>query len=187
MDTNRTLEPAKWIENYSDTLYSYTLQRVNNNEQAEDIVQETFLSAWKARETYNGTASEKNWLYAICKNKIIDYYRKAAASKEVYAGEENSDDFFTSDGHFNETYKAKSWDMDFNTQIDTKEFYSILKQCKSKLKEIQQDVFSMKYLEDVDTNEICKSLNITVQNYWILIHRAKIQLRTCLEKNWVKA
>ncbi|WP_408132213.1 sigma factor-like helix-turn-helix DNA-binding protein [Klebsiella pneumoniae] len=53
-----------------------------------------------------------------------------------------------------------------------------------KLKEIQHAVFSMKYLDDIDSDEICKQLNITASNYWVLIHRAKTQLRSCLEKNW---
>ena len=72
MEQIRQLNPQNWVSYFSDALYSYTLVRVNNVAQAEDIVQETFLSAWKARETYNGMASEKNWLYTICKNKIID-------------------------------------------------------------------------------------------------------------------
>jgi RNA polymerase sigma-70 factor (ECF subfamily) len=186
MINNRLLNPEKWIENYSDALYTFTLQRVNSTTQAEDIVQEIFLSAWRARDTYNGTASEKNWLYTICKNKIIDYYRKASTHKEVLAGNDENDDlFFGDDGHFKENTKAQEWNIDSSNTIDTKEFYSILSKCKSKLKAIQQSVFSMKYLEDIETNDICETLGITTQNYWVLMHRAKLQIRACLEKNWI--
>jgi DNA-directed RNA polymerase specialized sigma24 family protein len=59
-----------------------------------------------------------------------------------------------------------------------------LRNCKSKLKQIQDTVFTMKYLEGLDSEEICKVLNLTTSNYWVLIHRAKLQLRACLEKNW---
>jgi RNA polymerase sigma-70 factor (ECF subfamily) len=180
------LNAEKWVVNYSDALYSYTLARVQSTTQAEDIVQETFLSAWRARNTYNGLASEKNWLYTICKNKIIDYYRKASTNKEVLAKEGNSDDiFFADDGHWNNESKPQNWSVDYSNTIENKEFYSILQKCKTKLKEVQQSVFTMKYLEDIDTVEICETLGITVQNYWVLIHRAKIQLRSCLEKNWI--
>ncbi|TAH09832.1 MAG: DUF1492 domain-containing protein [Sphingobacteriia bacterium] len=62
---------------------------------------------------------------------------------------------------------------------------SILAKCKTKLKEIQAAVFNLKYIEDLTSEEICKELNITASNYWVLIHRAKIQLRSCLESNWM--
>ena len=187
MEQTRELNATNWVDNYGDALYAYTLARVPNQPQAEDIVQETFLSAWRARDTYNGLASEKNWLYTICKNKIIDYYRKASTNKEVLAAEDETEDYFFGDDgrHWDNDKKPQDWGVDYNKTIENKEFYSILKKCKTKLKEIQQSVFTMKYLEDADTNEICETLGITVQNYWVLIHRAKIQLRTCLEKNWI--
>ncbi|MFY7964790.1 MAG: sigma-70 family RNA polymerase sigma factor [Chitinophagaceae bacterium] len=187
MEPNRKLDATKWVERYSDALYAYVYIRVNSNSQAEDIVQETFLSAWKARETYNGTASEKNWLYTICKNKIIDYYRKAAINKEVLASNTADEDyFFGDDGHWEKDKSPNNWVTTNASNVEKKEFYAILKKCQTKLKQIQQSVFSMKYLEDISTDEICETLGITVQNYWVLIHRAKLQLRTCLEKNWIK-
>ena len=77
----QTFNPDKWVENYADALYAYTIVRVNDMQQAEDIVQNTFLSAWKARDTYKGHASEKNWLYAILKNKIVDHFRKQSSNR----------------------------------------------------------------------------------------------------------
>ena len=65
MQENRVFLPEKWVNNYADELYRYAIVRVKDTGFAEDIVQETFLSAWRAKETYNATASEKNWLYAI--------------------------------------------------------------------------------------------------------------------------
>lgn len=182
------LMPAKWVDNYGNALYAFVLKRVANTVLAEDIVQDVFLSAWRSKETFNGSSTEKNWLYSICKNKIIDYYRKSASNKEVLNGDEGDEDyFFVDDGHWAPAVKPTSWNITYDTTFYQKEFYSILNLCKKKLKKIQEMVFTMKYLEDIDTEEICNLLNITPQNYWILIHRAKIQLRTCLEKNWVQA
>ncbi len=181
------LDPGNWVNNYSDQLYSYTLKRINNTEQAEDIVQDVFLSAWKSRETYNASASEKTWLFAICKNKLIDFYRKEGKRPgQVSINDERDDDaFFIADGHFNNVFKPQEdWGMAID-KIEQKEFYSVLSLCRSKLKKVQEQVFSMKYLDDIDADEICKLLDISSQNYWVLIHRAKVQLRVCLEKNWV--
>lgn len=185
MEQNRILDATNWVDLYSDALYAYVYARTQKVSIAEDIVQETFLSAWKARETYNGLASEKNWLYTICKNKIIDYYRKSSTNKEVLIKDDVEEAyFFAEDGHWQNDKTPNKWDVSSN-QIEKKEFYAVLENCKTKLKEIQQSVFSMKYLEDIETEEICTVLGITVQNYWVLMHRAKIQLRSCLEKNWI--
>ncbi len=184
--SSNTLDPQNWIINYSDMLYAFTQKRVNNKEQAEDIVQDVFLSAWKAKESYNGVASEKTWLFTVCKNKIIDYYRKHSKASIVSMDNSEDDEYFSVDRHFKaDLISKKDWDSS-TSNIEKKEFYNILSLCKAKLKQLQQQVFAMKYLEDIDTDEICEVLGISNQNYWVLMHRAKIQLRTCLEKNWVK-
>ncbi len=94
------LHPEKWIENYSDELFIYTLKRLNNNtDQAEDIVQDVFLSAWKNKESFNGKASERTWLFIICKNKIIDFFRKQSKLQLMSLDDTKEDDaYFTSTG-----------------------------------------------------------------------------------------
>lgn len=180
------LNPDKWVNLYADALYSYTLPRVNDAALAEDLVQETFLSAWKAREGFKGEASEKSWLFTICKNKIIDHYRKKAKDiVQPLADKDPSDRFFDEAEHWTHEDKPGEWGIDYSAALDNKDFYRVLEACKNKLQQIQQSVFVMKYMEDLDAAEICKALGITASNYWVLIHRAKLQLRTCLEKNWI--
>ena len=82
MQANR-LNYNGWVDNYTDILFSFAFYKTGNREEAEDLVQDTFLSAYKSRETYNGSASEKTWLMAILKNKIIDFYRKPAGSTSL--------------------------------------------------------------------------------------------------------
>lgn len=186
MKENRIFLPEKWIDNYANELYRYTIVRVKDNGFAEDIVQETFLSAWRAKETYNGTSSEKNWLYAICKNKIIDHFRKQAGAASIVVGTEEAL-YFDEAAHWKRGETTpKDWNIDYNKKVEAKEFYVALEKCKSKLKDIQQHVFVMKFMEDMDAPSICKILNITTANYWVLIHRCKLHLRSCLEKNWLK-
>lgn len=182
--SSKKLEPDNWVNNYADALYAYCVSRVNDVQAAEDIVQNTFLSAWKARESYNGAASEKNWLYAILKNKIIDHFRRQSSGVVIISSREE-DIYFDNAEHWTTETAPKDWGVNTEQPVEIKEFYTFLDKCKQKLKEIQQSVFVMKYMEDLDSAEICKVLDITPSNYWVLIHRAKLHLRKCLETNWL--
>lgn len=166
-------------------LYRYALPRVNDADIAKDLVQETFLAAWRNHEKFKGEISEKNWLYTILKNKIIDHFRKAATRlTDRLPGIADEDAYFDDKQHWSAAASPGQWNGDTDGDLNRKEFYDILKACKSKLKKIQDMVFTMKYQEDMESEEICKVLNISPSNYWVLIHRAKLQLRACLEKNW---
>jgi len=179
------LKADDWVNKYGDMLYNYTLQRVSDKGVAEDIVQDTFLSAWRNRENYKAEASEKNWLFAICKNKIIDHYRKKSSSIIQYAEIDSTNNFFDEAEHWTQEAGPKNWGIDQDSTLERKEFYNILELCKQKLQEMQKSVFVMKYLEDLEAPEICKVLNISSSNYWVIIHRAKLQLRKCIEQNWL--
>lgn len=177
---------SQWVYEYSDLLYGYAVQRVKDSHTAKDMVQETFLSAWRNADNYNGSASVKTWLFAILKNKITDHYRKVStrAGAELVIADDNTAGFFDSEGHWAVNAYPQDWGINYSSSIENKEFYSVLNSCRSKLKEIQDAVFSLKYLDGMESGEICKVLQISPSNYWVLVHRAKIQLRACLEKNW---
>ena len=190
------LNPEKWIDNYADYLYSFAYNRVSDAETAKDLVQETFLSALKAKDGFKGEASEKTWLVSILKRKIIDLYRKNAAhpqqsfeDSEQYkvAYSHYFSDEGLMDGHWNKTNAPKSWNVSEKNSIDQKEFRNVLAKCMGKLPKVWSSVFALKYLEEEESESICKELDITSSNYWVIIHRAKLQMRECLEKNWMKA
>jgi RNA polymerase sigma-70 factor (TIGR02943 family) len=186
MVAERNFNPDKWVDNYADELYRYTYTRVCDSGYAEDIVQETFLSAWRAKDTYKAEASEKNWLYAICKNKIIDHFRKHS-NNVIKPSTAEEDIYFDEVEHWRKEPTPNEWGMNYSQPVETKEFYNILGLCKQKLKDIQRQVFSMKYMEEIEAEEICKVLDITPSNYWVIIHRCKLHLRSCLEKNWLNS
>ena len=75
------LHPEQWVDRYSDYLYNYTIVRVNNHVVAQDIISETFLAGLKSKDNFKGEASERTWLIAILKRKIIDHYRKINSKK----------------------------------------------------------------------------------------------------------
>ncbi len=184
MENINHLNPDKWVDLYGDQLYVYTYARVQDKGIAEDLVQESFLSAWKAKNSYRGEASEKNWLYQICKNKIIDHYRSMKKNKSDLL-DPTENDYFDNADHWTAQTKPSVWNVDYEQPIVHKEFYKVLELCKQKLKELQLQVFVLKYQEELDTVKICEVLDISQANYWVLIHRAKLQLRACLEKNWI--
>ena len=181
-------DPKNWVSLYGDLLYKYALPRVNDSVVAEDLVQETFLSALKALDSFRGEASEKNWLFAILKNKIIDYYRKRAVEQSLMETPDSShldNEWFDAEGKWLENKIPKDWQVG-DSPTDRKEMQKVINWCKNRLKELQQQVFILKYLEEMESVEICKVLNISTSNYWVLIHRARLQMRDCIEKNWIK-
>jgi RNA polymerase sigma-70 factor (TIGR02943 family) len=185
-DNNKII--AELFTNFSDYLYNYAITRVNDTHVAEDLVQETFISALKGYDSFQSKSKESTWLIAILKNKIIDHYRKKSKQYFLHSLDEmqNIDDFFNSKGSWQKDQRPSKWDMDVDKDIEQQEFYKTLQQCLVRLNDIQRMAFVMKHLDDEDTNDICKELEITSTNYWVIIHRAKLQLRKCMETNWVK-
>jgi RNA polymerase sigma-70 factor (ECF subfamily) len=187
MDLTRNEHNAKqWVAEHSDALYRFALQRVRDVHTAKDLVQETFLAAWRNINNYNGEASVKNWLFAILKNKIIDHYRKASnrLTDSLVGHTQEDDAYFDREGHWTADASPSEWGIDYNSPIESKEFHGVLDRCKRKLKELQAAVFTMKYLDGFESEEICRQLDLTPSNFWVIMHRAKVQLRSCLEINW---
>ncbi len=185
MGTSRhILNPEKWVDLYADYMYQYTYNRISNHEKAKDIVQEAFLSALKAMPKFEGRANERTWLTAILKRKIIDYYRKINSKK---GSVEISVSFYQNgnkEGDWLEEAVPQDWDNEVEKSMETAELRDAIDLCIDYLPEKYAIVFKMRTLQQVETEEICKELNISASNLWVIIHRARAQLRKCLETNW---
>lgn len=190
MTDKEILRPGDWVKTYADYLYSLALIKVNSKETAEDLVQETFLSAFKAKDSFKQGSSEKTWLTAILRNKIIDHYRKKDVLKEVtgYISEtaRSFDDHFfnESDGHWLMEAGPRAWNELADAKVNRHEFNKIIQYCIQKMPAKLVPVFVAKFLEEAEAEIICKEFNITSSNYWVILHRAKVLIRSCLEKNW---
>jgi RNA polymerase sigma-70 factor (ECF subfamily) len=182
------LKPETWPELYGDYLTTFAYMRVSDRDLAQDLVQDTFFSALRAKDNFQGKASEKTWLISILKNKIIDFYRKTGlkdAEGNRMSGKKNvSLENFFQEGQWKEGTRPLKWDSDLNHPVETNEFFEIFNSCVNKLKGKGAIAFKMKYIDQEDSEVICETLNITPSNYWVLIHRAKLQLRECLNKNY---
>ena len=184
--TAHILNPNKWVDLYADYLYNYTVTRVSSQDLAKDLVQETFFSGLKGKEGFRGQASERTWLVSILKRKIIDHYRKinsAKAQKEVRVNFYGDGD---KKGSWIEECVPQTWENEAEKAIENSELKSALDQCIDALPEKYKTVFLLKTVQHYETEDICNELEISSSNLWVIIHRARVQLRSCMEENWFK-
>lgn len=170
------------MDEHGDYLFRYALSRLRDRDAAEEAVQETFVTALASYERFEGRSSFRSWLGGILRHKILDHFRARAAREDGHAAE-NLDDLFLSNGHAKDA--PLPWrDMDPAGHVSRGEFWVQFEKCLGKLRQRAADVFVLHELEGLDRVEICKALGISSTNYWVLMHRARLGLRTCLEANW---
>lgn len=184
-DKQHLSDPSEWVDRYADYLFSYTFYRIPDRSIAEDLVQETFMAALSSRHSYGGNASEKTWLTAILKNKIMDYlrkkYRAAVQPLETTVAVDEGAGF---DRQGNWLHKPLPWRENPQERYEQQEFLEVLLQCLVELSPQQADAFRLRELDGADAEEICKVLRISATNYWVMLHRARLHIRGCLEDSW---
>ncbi|MEO6556345.1 MAG: sigma-70 family RNA polymerase sigma factor [Ferruginibacter sp.] len=172
------------MKGYTKDLYSYAITKVAQKEVAEDLIQDTFLSAYQSYESYKGKSNVKTWLFSILKHKIADYYRlKYKKGIEVKSG--ITEQFFDENDRWKSEYRPQDWGNE-KQLLDDPEFTKALKRCFDHLPDKWSSAMQLKYLEEQDADGICNELEITKSNFWQIIHRAKLQLRNCLEVKWFR-
>lgn len=181
-----TLSPNNWVDLHADYLFNYTISRINSHDMAKDIVQDTFYAALKAQDNFQGKASERTWLISILKRKIIDYYRRVNSAKGKAEVKMNFYSDGEKEGEWIEERVPSDWGNEVEKKIENRELHAALEKCINKLPEKYSMVFRMKTIQQFDTELICKELEITSSNLWVIIHRARTQLRRCMEDNWFK-
>jgi len=183
-DKKHILNPDKWVQLHADYLFNYTISRINDRDISKDLVQDTFFAGLNAMGNFQGKASERTWLISILKRKIIDYYRKINSAKGKAEVKMNFYSDGEREGEWIEERVPSSWGSEIEKQIENEELSDVLEKCIDALPEKYSIVFRLKTIEQFDTEEICKELEITSSNLWVIIHRARTQLRKCMEKNW---
>ena len=190
---NFSSDPLSWVDLHGDYLYRYALFRLRDTSIAEDMVQETLLAALQSRSNFEGRASERTWLTGILKHKIIDYFRKI--SKESSTNNIDDDqfehsEFFRSTGEWKEHWvPAKApveWRATPDELIDQQEFWDVFAECLSPLPSRIANAFTLREIDEMTSEEICKVLEISTTNLWVMLHRARMHLRNCLQINWFR-
>lgn len=184
VNSRTTIE--EWVNEHGSALYRYALARLQNQSTAEDAVQETFLAALVAQDRFTGKSSVRTWLIGILKHKIIDMIRKEGREQPmtewIEAQDPAEDQFFDRRGRWKRGPAA--WQVNPAKLLQQKEFFEVLHGCLGHLPEKQRRVFAMRELEAEDSREVCKLFDITPTNLWVILHRARLKLRNCLEHNW---
>ena len=174
----------RWVDEYGDRLYRHALARVRRVELAEDLVQETFLAAMRSADQFRGEGSALAWLLGILRHKILDAYR-AAYREERAAGELPADDeldeMFDARGRWRR--KPGPWTVE-DDLVSRAEFWAAFRDCLDGLPVRLREVFTLRVLDDISGDEVCKALGVSATNLWVALHRARARLRGCLEVHW---
>lgn len=175
-----------WLKDYGDELMSWAYYKTSNKEIAEDLVQDTFLSAHNSIKSFKEKSNPKTWLFTILNNKIIDYYRSAIHKRNFNETQLSNEDSEFSIFDQNDMWKSSSvsnWD-DEPHLLDRPEFLKVLESCLDKLPEKYKAVTLAKYFHHKKGKLICQELDISPSNLWQIVHRSKLQLKSCLDVNW---
>jgi RNA polymerase sigma-70 factor (TIGR02943 family) len=180
-------DPGRWVDKHGGCLYGYALMRVRMPEVAKDLVQETFLVGIRSREKFAGRSSERSWLAGILKNKILDYFRTAHRETSFTNMEflaEDGPQSFDAQARWNCLNKPQQWRTEAEEVTHKREFWQTVYDCLSKLPRRHSVVFMLREIDCMSTQETCRTISITEDNLWVMLHRARIALRESLERNW---
>jgi RNA polymerase sigma-70 factor (ECF subfamily) len=186
-DAPETWDPRE-VERHRPYLLRYALLQLRDAVAAEDAVQETLLAALRGGERFGGRSSVKTWLTGILKHKIIDQLRRDAREQplrdDTPADEADiADATFGDDGHWHEF--PADWGAP-DKSLESKQFWAVFEMCVQVMPPRTARVFVMREVMELTTEEICKELGISTTNCWVMLHRARLALRACLETKWFK-
>jgi len=189
---NKSAIIQSWVTEYTEVLFKWAWHKTSDEKLAEDLVQDTFLTAIESFHTFQGKSQPKTWLFSILRFKIANHYRKCFKMPEVAWQDELSgwgneliENFFDENGHWRrqempkENWQGADWHL-----LDNPEFSAILQKCFKQLPKHWSSALHLKYLDTKNCADICKELGISTTNYWQILHRAKLQLRKCLDVHW---
>ena len=185
-DADPTPNPDRWVDLYGNYMYRYALARLSDPEVAQDMVQEALVAAIHAFKRFEGKSSIKTWLIAILKRKIVDFFRQAKNRQRmdsIEAVTNGIDRTFDDSGHW--LVKPNDWTVNPGKAYEQQEFIDILYHCMAKLPDRLSEIFMLREFEELSTEQICHRLEITESNCWVMLYRARLQLRHCLEISWL--
>lgn len=171
-------------------MFRFAMVKLRDEYLAEDAVQETLLAALQGQKNFSGDSAERTWLVGILKHKIVDLIRKKVREPTLVNVDESmefeQDD--TVDAIFNETGHWVTPCQDWGNPdkvLDQKKFWEILTLCLKRLPPQLAMLYSLREISGMETEDICKELNISSTNSWVMLHRARLGLKQCFELNWL--
>lgn len=179
-------DPSTWVDQHGDILYRYALARVSAPAAAEDLVQETFLAALRGPQTFAGGCAERSWFVAILKRKVVDFFRRRGREKPLPDDTDGAAQAADFDARGRWQSQPASWGDNPGSAFEQQEFWVVFRGCLGKLPPRLTAAFSLREMEGHSTEEITRDLNVTAGNLAVLLHRARLALRRCLEAHWFR-
>ncbi|PLY14608.1 MAG: RNA polymerase subunit sigma [Sedimenticola sp.] len=181
------LDPEAWLDEHGSALYSFALLNVRDSHRAEDLVQETLLSALKAKDNFQESSSVRTWLIGILKHKIIDEFRQQSRDATPddpdhaleLAEAKNAEDNFNESGHW--SLPITDWG-DSEKEFTRDQFWKFIENCLASQSPKMSRLFILREIWGMETDEVCKEMGISPTNLWTTLHRARLGMRKCLEK-----
>jgi RNA polymerase sigma-70 factor (ECF subfamily) len=182
---NANAVATNWVQTHGDYLFNFAIGQVRDTNVAEDLVQETFLAALKSQDNFSGRCSERTWLVSILRHKIYDHLRKTCRERAVRveplpapeAGEAFEDSMLW-------IHQIAAESTTPSKRIELAEFREQLEKAMGKLPPRIAQVFQLYSVEERPNQEVCAQLNISESNLWVMLHRARKQLREELDGWW---
>ncbi|MGB7201122.1 MAG: sigma-70 family RNA polymerase sigma factor [Pyrinomonadaceae bacterium] len=187
------IDPAAWVDEHGNALFRFAFMRLRDESLAEDMVQDTLLSAIQSLQSYRGKSAERTWLTGILKHKIIDHYRRN--SRQVQITDEDTDlsdvDYFFErqdawNGHWAIPLRPVDPEQSPEQVLERSEFWGVLNECLSALPARVANVFTLREMDGMSSDEICGVLSLSTSNFWVIMHRARMHLRRCVEVKWFR-
>ena len=178
------------IETHRSYLLRFATAKLRDAAQAEEVVQEALLAALEAIDSFCRQSTLRTWLTSILKFKIIDFQRRVISERARFASAltdddstdpEWSDKMFDDTGHWQP--RLAEW-ANPDGALEQKQFFAVFERCMDKLPGAASRVFFKREVIGMETDEICKEEGITPSNCWVMLHRARMALRECLDRNW---
>lgn len=182
--TSRT-DPVGWVDAHGQILYRYALARVRRPELAEDLVQETFLAALKSMDQFQGRSTERTWLTGILKHKVLDCYRAQGRSLPECTTEQQEkwlSEQFDERGHWLKSPDPRA--IQPESLVEREEFWAVFEGCLNRLGARAREAFVRRVVDGEEIEPICNALSITATNLYVILFRARTQMRHCLTLKW---
>ncbi|QNX32598.1 RNA polymerase factor sigma-70 [Acinetobacter seifertii] len=189
-DLGSQLHNPAFLQDLRQQMIKFAFLQLSSLPQAEDVVQEALTSAFQNLDSFKGRAAFKTWVFAILKNKIIDVVRQKSrlvAMSELFKDEESEltvDELFDASGHWHKYEAPQAWQSP-EEMMEQSDFWIIFEACLDHLPAKYAQVFMMREVVELSSNEICSKLELSISNFNVLMYRSRTRLRECLENKWL--
>ncbi len=179
--------PENWIGEHGDYLFRHAMFRLRDLTAAEEVLQETLLAAMKGHAGFKGVSSERTWLVGILRHKILDRFREVSRLRPFNDIDAFDEFDFQENGHWRLDSAPVAWRAKPDELIEQKEFWEVFSHGLSSLSARTATAFILREVDGLDTEEICEALNVSQENLWVMLLRARLSLRRFLQINWFGA